>query len=159
MAMMDYGVIAKKDGHLVTTDFFTPMMDTLGTVFEQTPDGDEINGHYFVYLGEPDFYIGIYKGMLGIFSQNERLAHLSELESSPFLPYKTYRYRTTIRGVQLDIKRLDEGHRYYLRFWYNHHCYEAIYGYGIDQNLSLCYGKNPKFMRRMTQFLSSALKK
>lgn len=156
MAKSDYGVIAKKDGKLVTTAFFTPMLHTLGTVFEQTPDGRGIEGHYFVYLGEPDFYVAIYKGMLGVFSQNQPLVHLSGLEDSPSLPYQTYRYRTTIQGVDLDIKRLDDGHRYYLRFWYNHHCYEAIYGYGIDQNLSACYGQNPKLMRRLTQFLSSS---
>ena len=59
-----------------------------------------------------------------------------------------------MNGVRLDIKRLDDDHRYYLRFWYQHDCYEAIYGYGIDQNLNYCYDPNPKLMRRLKSFVS-----
>ena len=40
--MIDYGVIAKKNGKIITTEFFTPMEDTLGVTFEETPDGDRI---------------------------------------------------------------------------------------------------------------------
>lgn len=151
MATCDYGVIAKKNGKIITTQFFTPMVETLGVTFDATPEGEQIEGRYFVYLGEADFYVAIYKGFLSIFSKNHRLFSIYGLDESK-LPYKKYRHQIETNGVHLDIKRFDDAHRYYLRFWYQHNCYEAVYGYGIDQNINGCYHRTPRFMRRLKAF-------
>ena len=74
MAMIDYGAIAFKNGKLISTDMFTPMIDMVG--WEDT-DKDmyhdykankyrplELNGNYFAYVGDADVTLAFYKMQL-----------------------------------------------------------------------------------------------
>ena len=124
MAMIDYGVIAKKNGRILTTDFFTDMKDALGFSIEKSDCGEPIEGNYFTYLGDRDFYVGIYKGMLSFFSGNkfiggnykpkvvcEKIEYTNKIFNNWFIfPYKDYTYtiyvpnNTILNNYNIDLE-------------------------------------------------------
>ena len=157
MAMIDYGVVAKKNGKILTTDFFTDMKDALGFSIEKSDCGEPIEGNYFTYLGDRDFYVGIYKGMLSFFSGNKFIGGIYDLYHEDGVRGKKYRHKETINGIEIDIKRLDEGNRYYGRFVYKGDLYEFIYGYGVDLDINKFYGKNNKLMNKVNRFMRNEI--
>lgn len=157
MAMIDYGVIAKKNKKIVTKSLFTEMKDTLGFSIEKSDDGRRINDNYFVYLGDRDFYVGIYKGTLAFFSDNKFIGYISDLYHDDGIRGKKYSHQETINGVEIKIRRLDEGNRYYGSFSYKGDFYEFIYGYGVDINLDYWYNKNNKAMNKAKRFYRNSI--
>lgn len=154
MAMIDYGVIAKKNGKIVTKSLFTDMKDTMGISIEKSENGKFINGNYFVFLGDRDFYVGIYKGTITVFNDDKQIHFISDLYNPYWIKGKKYRHKETINGIDFDIKRIDEGNRYYGRFTYNGDYYEFIYGYGVDTNIDHWYNKSTKAMNKVKRFMN-----
>ena len=157
MAIIDYGVIAKKNKKILTKDLFTPMEDTLGFSIEKSECGRQIEGNYFVYLGDKDFYIGIHKGTLVFFSDNKVIGNIYDLYHEEGIKGKKYSHKEIINGVEINIKRLDEGNRYYGSFSYRGDFYEFIYGYGVDTNLEYWYDKNNKAMNKAKRFYRNTI--
>lgn len=157
MAIIDYGAIAKKNKKIITKSLFTKMKDTLGFSIEKSECGKQIEGNYFVYLGDRDFYVGIYKGTLVFFSDNKVIGTICNLYHEDGIRGKKYSHKETINGVEISIKRLDEGNRYYGRFAYKGDLYEFIYGYGVDINLDHWYNKNNKAMNKAKRFYEQSI--
>ena len=157
MAMIDYGAIAKKNGKLLTTEFFTPMIETLG--FECDKDNREcdLKGNYFVYLGDKDFYIAIYRGSINIFKNtNEFVDRIGDLVQYEVTYHETkFRYKRIINGVNFDIKRFDTGNRYKVRFCYKGDMYEAIYGYGVDLDINSWYDLKKKDKNKLQKWMNN----
>lgn len=152
MAMVDYGVIAKINGKIVTKSLFTPMKDTMGISIEKADDGTTIDGNHFVFLGDRDFYIGIYKGCITIYNDTKNIHCISDLWHPDWIKGTKYRHKESVNGIEFDIKRIDEGNRYYGRFIYKGNCYEFIYGYGVDEDIDYWYDKNNKMMNKVKRF-------
>mgnify|MGYP000918743794 CR=1 FL=1 len=161
MAMMDYGVIAKKNGKIINNDLFTDMKDTLGFECEKDNRGKQLNGNYFIYLGDEDFFIAFYKGMFNVFKDRNKLID-TILDIDAYVPLelirypiKKYRYKRIIDNVEFDIKRLDEGNRYKVRFYYKKDLYEVIYGYGVDLDIKSWYDLTQSTKNKVLQFLNN----
>lgn len=156
MAMVDYGVIAKKNGKVVTTDLFTKMIDTLGVEYEFDTEGRYIKDNYFVFLGDAEFYVAIYKESLYIFNKNRHIDTIYYLDYyANTRKGKKFRYKTTINGITFDIKRFDDGYRYIVRFRYKGDVYEAIYGYGVDLDINNWYDLKHKDKIRLQRWLNN----
>lgn len=126
MAMIDYGAIAWKDGKLISTDMFTPMIDTVGW-----HDGD-IDGGNFVTIGDKDLTLGFYKSMITIV----RSKHIDYC-SFGSEEYEGWRYwekmLATGRGVVKIFVKPKRFHDYYVcKMKYNGHKYKVAFGYGVD---------------------------
>jgi len=149
MAYSDYGVVVKKNGKIINKDVFIPMAETIGVSYKKSRDGYPIDGEYFIFIGDKDFYIGIYKGMLSVYSKNEKICVIGDLNHYAIKGTK-YSYETTVNGVKLAIKRVGEGHRYILRFHYKNDFYEALYGYGVGFKKDTCYSLHKKMLPFLT---------
>lgn len=156
MAMMDYGVIAKINGKIVTKSLFTPMKDTMGISIEKADNGSLIDGNEFVFLGDRDFYIGIYKGYITIYNNTKVIHYISDLYHPDWIKGIKYRHKETVNGVEFDIKRIDKGNRYYGRFIYKENCYEFIYGYGVDVDIDCWYDKSNRVINKVERFYRNA---
>ena len=83
MAMMDYGAIAFKNGKLISTEMFTPMIDMVGwedtekdvyesrSHIEGEPESEymkpiKLKDNYFAYIGDKDCTLAFYKEQLVI---------------------------------------------------------------------------------------------
>lgn len=76
MAMIDYGAIAFKNGKLISTDMFTPMIDMVGwedtendVCYNYNTDKEcplSLKGNYFAYIGDANLTVGFYKTMIRI---------------------------------------------------------------------------------------------
>lgn len=157
MAMIDYGVIAKKNGKVVTTDFFTPMIDTLDFECEEDNRGKLLKDNYFVYLGDKDFFVAIYKGIINIYkNKNELIDTIWDIDNYATTWEETkFRYKPTINGINFDIKRFDDGNRYKVRFYYKGDLYEAIYGYGVDLDINLWYNLKNKDKIKIERWINN----
>lgn len=153
MSYIDYGVIAKKNGKVLNTELFTPMVETIGVTYKRDNEGIDIDGNYFIFLGDKDFYVSIYKGYLKFFKEDRCIGIIPDLCDYDYKRYKRFRHKATIEGVDIDIKRYDDINRYYLRFIYKGDVYEAIYGYGVDTDKDYWYGKDKKMYRFLDRFL------
>lgn len=126
MAMIDYGAIAWKDGKLISTDMFTPMIDTVGW------HDDEIDGDNFVIIGDKDLTLGFYKNVITIVRPKHTCRHfISNTE------YKGWRYWRNVLITNEDIVEIivkpKRFHNYYVcKMKYNGHKYKVAFGYGVD---------------------------
>ena len=155
MAMIDYGVIAKKNGVVLNDRMFTEMKETLGFEVEKDDKGYDVKDNYFIYLGDKDFYIAIYKGMLKVFKdENKHIKTIWDIDNYASNVCETkHRYKVTIEDVEFDIKRIRDNNRYYLRFTYKGDLYEAMYGYGVDCDIEYWYDMSPNLKRRVERFI------
>lgn len=155
MAMLDYGVIAKKNGKILNNKLFTSMEKTLGFKVESDNRGRDIAGDYFLYIGDEDLYIAIYKGLFNVYKEKNKFVDtvfdIDYYKTNDY--YTKYRHRTTIENVEFDIKRIYDNNRYYLRFTYKGDLYEVLYGYGVDCNIEYWYDMSPNLKRRLERFI------
>lgn len=127
MAMMDYGAIAWKDGKLISTDMFTPMIDTVGW------HDNKINGSNFVTIGDEDLTLGFYKNIITIV----RTEHVVEYHFIGNTEYEGWRYWRKMLIVNEDIVEIfvksKRFHDYYVcKLKYRGHKYKVAFGYGVD---------------------------
>lgn len=153
MAVCDYGVLVKKNGVIINKDLFTPMEETLG--FVNKDDSLFFNKH-FIYLGDADLYIGIYKNFIDVYkNKTEKVIRIYDLNHYTNYESTKYRYKTKIEGINFNIRRLDEGNRYFLRFHYKNDLYEIIYGYGVAFSINYWEGLTPKLKRWVENFINN----
>ena len=139
MAMIDYGAIAWKDGKLISTDMFTPMEDMVGWSDEDDDDKEfKLDGNYFAYIGDKDFTVGFYKGVMSIYSPaNESYNETFYFSSSPFEKWSKWRKWYLVSSSLSDevelIVRPRRHHNYYIcTMTYRGHKYKVAFGYGVD---------------------------
>lgn len=132
MAMIDYGAIAWKDGKLISTDMFTPMIDTVGW------HDNDIDGGNFITIGDKDLTLGFYKSMITIV-RSERIDYCCFGSEE----YEGWRYwekmLVTGNGIVKVFVKPKRFHDYYVcKMKYNGHKYKVAFGYGVDLE---CYKK------------------
>lgn len=134
MAMIDYGAIAWKNGKLISTEFFTPMKDTV----EWTDNGElSLEDNYFVYIGDKNFTVAFYKSCMRIYNPN--YTYDSEtifFGSEDFEGWKKWRKTFIVGGnrnfVEITVKKR-KFHNYYIcNMVYNNDKYKVAFGYGVD---------------------------
>lgn len=148
MAMMDYGAIAFKNGKLISTDMFTPMMDMVGweddeqdTYHDYATDKDvplNLNDNYFAYIGDSDCTLAFYKCTMiivkkfddGTFSYHYEFFNCTNYTWSKWEDYAGEGFakiKVTKRNGYLVCKWKYRGNRY-----------KVYFGYGVDLG---CYEK------------------
>lgn len=149
MAMLDYGAIAFKNGKLISTDVFTPMMDMVGweddesDVYESRPHADgepesnymlplNLKDNYFAYVGDADCTLAFYKCSMVI-------AH--KWQDGTFNYHREYFGSTNYTwskwedycGVGLARVKVTQRNGYYVCKWnYKGNKYKVYFGYGVD---------------------------
>lgn len=151
MAIIDYGVIGKKNKRILTKNLFTPMKETLGVSIEKSDEGKNIDGNHFLYLGDKDFYVAIYGCTISVYNKNKKIDCIYGVEDYDYT-YRKFRLKKTIDGITLDIKRIDNKNRFYCRFLYKGDVYEFIYGYGVDIDIKSWYELNNKCLNKFNKF-------
>ena len=139
MAMIDYGAIAFKNGKLISTDMFTPMIDMVGwedgendTYHDFQTDIDEplkLNGNYFAYIGDSDCTVAFYKTTMRIVERvgGEFFNHTAYLNCSYYTWSKWTRW---LCGN--DIKVTKRNGYLVCRWKYKGDKYKVYFGYGVD---------------------------
>ena len=141
MAMMDYGAIAFKNGKLISTDMFTPMIDTVGwedtendTYHNYKTDKDELlnlKGNYFAYIGDSDCTVAFYKcGLCIVEKIDEKFWLDAEWFSNGY--YTWSKWEKWVAGNDMKVTKRNG---YYVFKWkYKGDKYKVYFGYGVDYN-------------------------
>ena len=140
MAMIDYGAIAFKNGKLISTDMFTPMIDMVG--WEDTKDDiyhdynrdiDEplnLKNNYFAYIGDADCTIAFYKCYITIV---EKFKDGTFGVDSEWFNNTFYTWSKWEKWVAWNCLRVTKRNGYYVCKWkYKGDKYKVYFGYGVD---------------------------
>jgi hypothetical protein len=169
MAMIDYGAIAFKNGKLISTEMFTPMIDTVG--WEDTEDNTythyevngksvelplELKGNYFAYIGDIDCTIAFYKTSIIIVemynSKKKKYFRTYENFSNSFKWSKWDCYAGMSRV------KVTRRNGYYVCKWkYKGDKYKVYFGYGVDLSYykkwrMVNYYRSPKHLARKVKW-------
>lgn len=132
MAMFDYGAIAFKNGKLISTGMFTPMKEMVGwtdTEVKTELDG-QLDGNYFVYIGDSEITVAFYKGIIAVirkYSDGTYNFYKEYLMSSNFTWFK-WEYFLWEGNVKVTKRN-----GYYVCKWkYKGNKYKVYFGYGVD---------------------------
>ena len=151
MAMIDYGAIAFKNGKLISTEMFTPMVDMVG--WEDTendayesrshivgePESDymkpiKLKGNYFAYVGDKDCTLAFYKEQIvvvekyddGTFSYHHECFNCTNYIWSKWEDYA---------GEGFAKIKVTKRNGYLVCKWkYRGDKYKVYFGYGVDLN-------------------------
>ena len=145
MAMMDYGAIAFKNGKLISTDVFTPMMDMVGweddeqdTYHSYETDKDvplKLNGNYFAYIGDVDCTVAFYKTVIRIVEKvGGEFFNTTEYLGNTY--YTWSKWERWLCGN--DIKVTKRNGYLVCKWKYKGDKYKVYFGYGVDLG---CYEK------------------
>ena len=157
MAFVDYGAVLKKNGVVLhRNDFFMDMQKAVGFTINSLKDEEGyeyyIKGNYFVYIGDEELLICVYKTQLLIISDNKIIHRIYGANIDSYSMHDKFRLKFEVNGVKLDIKRISYGSMYLLRYWYKGNLYECIYGYGVDNSIKSWYYNNNKERRIVKEF-------
>jgi len=160
MAMVDYGAVLKKNGIVIhRNDFFMDMQKAVGFTINKIQDKDgydyQINDNYFVYIGDEELLICVYKTQLLIISNNKIIHRVFGANVDSYNIHDKFRLKFKVNGIKFDIKRISYGNMYLLRFWYKGSLYECIYGYGVDNSLKNWYYNNNRERRIAREFFKN----
>lgn len=145
MAAIDYGCIAFKNGKLINTEYFTPMIDMVGwedtaeDVFEPYFGIEEpirLNNNYAAFIGDEDLTIAFYKEQIMIV---ERIgAHLFTIHREYF-NFTNYHWWKWTAETHCDdnytwhAATITKRNGYYVCKWeYKGDKYKVYFGYGVD---------------------------
>lgn len=167
MAMIDYGAIAFKNGKLISTEMFTPMVDMVG--WEDTendayesrshivgePESDymkpiKLKGNYFAYVGDKDCTLAFYKEQIvvveryddGTFSYHHECFNCTNYIWSKWEDYA---------GEGFAKIKVTKRNGYLVCKWkYRGDKYKVYFGYGVDLNYykkchMVNYYRSPKY--------------
>ncbi len=145
MAMMDYGAIAFKNGKLISTEMFTPMIDMVGwedtenDVFHNyDKDKDEplnLKDEYFAYVGDSDCTLAFYK---------EQMVIAKRYKDGTFSYYHEYFNCTNYTwskwedcvgffdGCLSEVKVTKRNGYLVCKWKYKGNKYKVYFGYGVD---------------------------
>ena len=152
MAMIDYGAIAFKNGKLISTEMFTPMIDMVGwedtddDVYESRPYsiGEpksnytkplKLKNNYFAYIGDSDCTLAFYKCQLVI---AERCADGTFRYCDEWFNCTNYTWSKweEYAGVNLEKVKVTKRNGYFVCKWeYKGDKYKVYFGYGVDVDL------------------------
>lgn len=143
MAMIDYGAIAFKNGKLISTDMFTPMVDMVGwednkndryyDYYTDTYKPLKLNGNYFAYIGDKDCTLAFYKCQIvlcqkyedGSFSYHHECFDSTNYTWSDWEIYAGVDYYT--------IAKVTKRNGYFVCKWkYKGDKYKVYFGNGVD---------------------------
>lgn len=149
MAMMDYGAIAFKNGKLISTEMFTPMVDMVGwedkdtDVYESRPHTTDepesnymlplkLNGNYFAYVGDSDCTLAFYKCQMVVVEKYNDGTFRCEHEYFNCSNY-TWSKWEDYAGENLAKIRVTKRNGYLVCRWkYKGDKYKVYFGYGVD---------------------------
>lgn len=142
MAMIDYGTIAFKNGKLISTKMFTPMIDMVGwkdtendVYYDYNTEENKplkLNGNYFVYIGDSNCTLAFYKEQIvivrryndGTFSYNHEYFNCTNYTWSKWEKYA---------GINLEKVKVTKRNGYLVCKWkYKGDKYKVYFGYGVD---------------------------
>lgn len=142
MAMMDYGAIAFKNGKLISTDMFTPMIDMVG--WEDTNKDIyhdynaekykplKLKGNYFAYIGDKDCTLAFYKCQMVIAERYKDRTfgyHHEYFNCTNYTWSKWEKYA----GEGLAKIKVTKRNGYLVCKWkYRGDKYKVYFGYGVD---------------------------
>lgn len=139
MAMLDYGAIAFKNGKLISTDMFTPMIDMVGwedtekdTYHNYDKDIDEplnLKGNYFAYIGDSDCTVAFYKTTIRIV-ENVGGKFFNSIEYLGSTYFTWSKWEQWLHGN--DIKVTKRNGYYVCKWKYKGNKYKVYFGYGVD---------------------------
>lgn len=139
MAMIDYGAIAFKNGKLLSTDMFTPMIDMVGwedtendTYHDYYTGKDEplkLKGNYFAYIGDAKCTVAFYKTSICVIERLEdEFWNYSECFGSSYFTWS--KWASWVAGNEMKVTKRNG---YYVFKWkYNGDRYKVYFGYGVD---------------------------
>ena len=145
MAYMDYGAIAFKNGKLISTDMFTPMIDMVGwedtekDIYRDYNTGKDnplnLNDNYFAYIGDKDCTLAFYKWQMVI---AERFDDGTFDCNHTFFNYTNYTWSkwecyAGISDGKFSKVKVTKRNGYLVCKWkYKGDKYKVYFGYGVD---------------------------
>ena len=152
MAYTDYGAIAFKNGKIISTEVFTPMIDMVGwedtenDVYESRShivgesESDymkpiKLNGNYFAYVGDKDCTLAFYKEQIVIVERYGDGTFGRYHEFFNFTPYKWYKWEkyVGINDGKFPKVKVTKRNGYLVCKWkYKGDKYKVYFGYGVD---------------------------
>lgn len=161
MSMMDYGAIAFKNGKLISTDMFTPMIDMVG--WEDTEEdvyydyhnnaGIPLNlkGNYFAYIGDEEHTVAFYKTHIRMIEKFNDGIFRNEIE---FLGCTHYIWSKWKYWFDDSFIKVTKRNGYLVCKWrYKGDRYKVYFGYGVDLGYYkkyhiVNYYRSPEFIFR-----------
>lgn len=152
MAMIDYGAIAFKNGKLISTDMFTPMInmvgweDTENDVYEEFPHAYNepksnymkplnLKDNYFAYIGDSDCTIAFYKEQMVIaYRCNDgTFIHKQEYFNCTNYVWSKWEDYVGIHDGNFPKVTVTKKNGYLVCKWkYKGDKYKVYFGYGVD---------------------------
>lgn len=149
MAMMDYGAIAFKNGKLISTDMFTPMMDMVGwednesDVYESRLHADDepesnymlplnLKDNYFAYVGDSDCTLAFYKYHMVIALRYKDGTFSCQHEYFNCTNYTWSRWEDYAGEGFAKIKVTKRNGYLVCKWKYRGNKYKVYFGYGVD---------------------------
>ena len=142
MAMIDYGAIAFKNGKLISTEMFTPMINMVGwedtekdTYYNCRTDKYEplkLKDNYFAYVGDEDCTLAFYKECLVIADRFDdgTFRHYRENFNSTNYTWSKWE---SFAGEGLQKVKVTKRNGYLVCKWkYKGDNYKVYFGYGVD---------------------------
>ena len=142
MAMIDYGAIAFKNGKLISTDMFTPMMDMVGwedtekdIYHDYDTDKNEqlkLKGNYFAYVGDKDCTLAFYKCQMVIAERHKDGTFRYHHEYFNYTNYTWSKWEDYAGEVIAKIKVTKRNGYLVCKWKYKGDKYKVYFGYGVD---------------------------
>ena len=167
MAMIDYGAIAFKNGKLISTDMFTPMIDMVGwedtekDVYESREhkagetESDymkpiKLNDNYFAYVGDSDCTLAFYKCQIVIAERynDGTFRYHREYFNCTNYTWSKWEYYTGEGFAKIKVIKRNG---YFVCKWnYRGNKYKVYFGYGVDldsyeKHRIVNYYRSPKY--------------
>lgn len=150
MAMIDYGAIAFKNGRLISTEMFTPMIDMVGwedtdqDVYESRahyvgePESNymlplRLKGNFYAYIGDRDCTIAFYKEQIVIAQRYSDGSWDRTHEYFNCTHYTWLKWTDYVGDAFSDKLTITKRNGYLVCRWkYRGDRYKVYFGYGVD---------------------------
>ena len=141
MAMIDYGAIAFKNGKLISTEMFTPMIEMVGwedtenDVYESESDYMEpikLKGNYFAYVGDKDCTLAFYKEQIVVVEKYDDGTFSYHHEYFNCTNYIWSKWEYYAGKGFAKIKVIKRNGYLVCKWKYKGDKYKVYFGYGVD---------------------------
>lgn len=170
MAVVDYGVLVKKNGVVQNLNggLFMDMKKAVGFTIKSVPysytyEGEKktydqlIEDDFFAYLGDEELLFCIYKRTIALVKNKKELSYLGFSYDDDSKKVKHYK----LENATITIKLLDDS-KYLAHIQYKGDNYQVLFGYGVDNNIRTIrklmkdkdYGYNKKFSKIVSNFIN-----
>ena len=168
MAMSDYGAIVFKNGKLISTEMFEPMIDAVGwedteedTYTEYHSNGKNIiplklKDNYFAYIGDKYCTLAFYKQQMVIVEKYKdgTFGHRIEHFAASYYTWSKWETYAGCRDGNFTKVKVTPRNGYYVCKWnYRGNKYKVYFGYGVDLQYYkkyriVNYYRSPEFLIR-----------